>query len=151
MLDFSAAQRKALIVMCCLLAVLLLTAGYLRLVRGSGPLHTLFIQPTPMQAPTAETSASGSAPVAKGLPRSSLPASVPAPVPATSTNPVNLNAASTAQLQSIPEIGPVLASRIVRYREIHGAFNRPEDLLKVQGIGRVTLERIRPFVTCGAQ
>ena len=52
--------------------------------------------------------------------------------------PVNLNTAAVEELGALPGIGPVLADRIVEARP----FDKPEDLLKVSGIGRTTLERI---------
>ena len=59
---------------------------------------------------------------------------------------VNINAASAAELQELPGIGPVLAAAIVEYREEHGAFGSAEELMEVYGIGPVKLEEMRPFV-----
>lgn len=60
---------------------------------------------------------------------------------------VNINTADVALLETIPGIGPTVASRIVAYREENGPFERVEDLSKVAGIGPETLEKIRPYVT----
>ncbi len=60
---------------------------------------------------------------------------------------VNINTADAALLETIPGIGPTVASRIVAYREENGPFERVEDLTKVAGIGPETLEQIRPYVT----
>ncbi|HWP51882.1 MAG TPA: ComEA family DNA-binding protein [Clostridia bacterium] len=49
---------------------------------------------------------------------------------------VNLNLATTEELQELPKIGPVLASEIIAYREIHGGFSQKEELLQVKGIGQ---------------
>ena len=68
-----------------------------------------------------------------------------APKPAT----VDVNRASAADLQSVPGIGKSLAQRIVDFREKNGPFSKIDDLLKVQGIGEKSLERIRPFLTVG--
>jgi len=46
-------------------------------------------------------------------------------------------------------IGETLAKRIVAFREEHGPYSRTEDLMKVQGIGEKSLEKIRPHVTVG--
>lgn len=60
---------------------------------------------------------------------------------------VNLNSASQAELETLPGIGPVTAAAIVEWRERHGGFTAVEDLLEVDGIGEVTLERLAPLVS----
>lgn len=60
--------------------------------------------------------------------------------------PIDVNTADAATLTRLPRIGPAIAQRIVAYREQHGPFRTPEDLLKVKGIGPKTLERIRPHI-----
>ena len=60
--------------------------------------------------------------------------------------PVDLNAASPEQLDTLPGIGPALAARIVAYREEHGPFTEVEQLNKVKGIGVRTLEKLRPLL-----
>jgi len=67
---------------------------------------------------------------------------------ATSTtrqSPLDLNQATTEQLEALPGIGPVRAEAIVRYREARGPFRRVEDLKQIAGIGEKTLEGLRPF------
>lgn len=59
---------------------------------------------------------------------------------------IDLNRAEAGALQVLPGVGPSLADRIVRDREVHGAFKGPEDLDRVPGIGPALLERIRPHV-----
>ena len=49
--------------------------------------------------------------------------------------PVDLNTASLEELDTLPGIGPKTAQAIVEYRETHGTFVSPEDLLQVRGIG----------------
>lgn len=56
---------------------------------------------------------------------------------------VNINRGTKAEFDSLTGIGPVLASRIISYRNQNGPFMAIEDLLKVSGIGNKTLERIR--------
>lgn len=63
------------------------------------------------------------------------------------TDRVNLNAASAADLQELPGIGPALAERIVAHRTEHGPFRTVEDLKKVAGIGPKTFERLKDLVT----
>jgi competence protein ComEA len=60
---------------------------------------------------------------------------------------VNINRATKSELDSLTGIGPVIATRIISYRNQNGAFLTIEDLLKVSGIGEKTLERIRSRIT----
>lgn len=60
------------------------------------------------------------------------------------TGVININRATKAEFDSLTGIGPVIASRIINYRNINGPFLALDDLLKVSGIGSKTLERIRP-------
>lgn len=62
---------------------------------------------------------------------------------------VNINTASVSLLQTLPNIGSVLAQRIVDYREENGNFSVPEDLLMVEGIGEKRLDEIREYITVG--
>jgi competence protein ComEA len=54
---------------------------------------------------------------------------------AQSTQPINLNTATVAQLETLPGIGPSLATAIVQEREQHGAFKSVQDLRRVSGLG----------------
>ncbi|NOZ55173.1 MAG: helix-hairpin-helix domain-containing protein [Calditrichaeota bacterium] len=58
----------------------------------------------------------------------------------------DLNRAGVEELQRLPRVGPVMARRIVQYRDRVGRFTSVEQLLEVKGIGRKTLERLRPYV-----
>jgi competence ComEA-like helix-hairpin-helix protein len=49
--------------------------------------------------------------------------------------PVNLNTGTEAELSGLPGIGPVLAHRIVDYRESNEGFERVQQLLEIRGIG----------------
>ena len=56
---------------------------------------------------------------------------------------VQLNRASSAELQSLPGIGAVIAERVIEHRTKIGGFTSIDQLLEVQGIGVRTLERFR--------
>ncbi len=60
---------------------------------------------------------------------------------------IDINRAEPWLLEALPDIGEVLAQRIVDYCSINGPFQRIEDLLKVSGIGEATFEKIRDFIT----
>lgn len=63
--------------------------------------------------------------------------------------PVDINTAAAEELQNLPGVGPVLAQRIVEYREANGPFASMEDLLGVKGIGEATLDKFRDRITVG--
>lgn len=65
------------------------------------------------------------------------------------TRKVNINTADLAELMTIPQIGEVLAQRIIDYRTEHGNFKSISELTKVSGIGEKTLEAIKDYVTVG--
>ena len=62
------------------------------------------------------------------------------------STPLDLNRAAMADLVRLPGVGPVLARRILETRAAVGRFAAVDDLATVQGVGRVKLERLRPFV-----
>jgi competence ComEA-like helix-hairpin-helix protein len=59
---------------------------------------------------------------------------------------LNINTATTKELQQLPFIGADRARAITRYRRKNGPFTTPEDLLKVKDVGKKTLEAIRPYL-----
>lgn len=67
---------------------------------------------------------------------------------ATSTK-VNINTADLALLDTLPGVGPVLAQRILDYRQENGLFTSPEDLKEVSGIGDKTYEKMEALITVG--
>lgn len=60
---------------------------------------------------------------------------------------VNLNTASSSDLETLPRVGPATAERIIAWRETNGRFDAVEDLLNVPGIGDKTFESLKELVT----
>ncbi|MGM7778617.1 helix-hairpin-helix domain-containing protein [Arthrobacter sp. KNU-44] len=60
---------------------------------------------------------------------------------------LNLNTATVEELDALPKVGPVLAKRIVEWREQHGPFASVEDLDAVDGVGPKMMETLLPLVT----
>ncbi len=74
----------------------------------------------------------------------------PMPEVVTSTTElINLNIASQAELESLPGIGPTTALKIIEYRDANGPFLSAEDIINVSGIGPGTYERIKDLITVG--
>ncbi|MCH6559245.1 helix-hairpin-helix domain-containing protein [candidate division KSB1 bacterium] len=60
---------------------------------------------------------------------------------------IDINFAGEEELQLIPRIGPVLAQRIIQYRQENGRFGRLEELKQVKGIGKATFKKIIPYIS----
>ncbi|MFH1563253.1 MAG: ComEA family DNA-binding protein [Nitrospirota bacterium] len=60
---------------------------------------------------------------------------------------VNLNTASLKEIESLPKIGPVIAKKIIEYRNANGGFKSIEEIMEVRGIGEKTYEKIRELIT----
>jgi competence protein ComEA len=65
------------------------------------------------------------------------------------SQPVNVNTASSAQLQLVPGIGPVTAEKILQMRKSYGAFKSVDDLMAIRGIGPKRLEKMKKYLTVG--
>jgi competence protein ComEA len=87
--------------------------------------------PTPQNAPTTPAQTPGAAQTPTAVAK------------------IDINTATLEELQTLPGIGPVLAQRIIEYRETYGPFVDIEELLNVKGIGESLLERIRDLITVG--
>lgn len=62
---------------------------------------------------------------------------------------VNINTATSRQLQELSGIGEAKAAAIIEYRETHDGFSDISELLNVSGIGEAIYEKIRDYVTVG--
>ena len=60
---------------------------------------------------------------------------------------VDVNAATAAELERLPRIGPALAARIVAYRDSAGPFGSLEALEQVKGVGPAMAKALAPRVT----
>jgi len=61
---------------------------------------------------------------------------------------ININKATVGELCTLKRIGPSYAQRIVDYREKNGPFEKPEDIMKVTGIGLKTFEANKEIIVC---
>ena len=56
---------------------------------------------------------------------------------------VNINTADEKELDKLPGVGPAMAKRIVEYRTENGAFQSPEEIKRVKGIGDAKYEKMK--------
>ena len=63
--------------------------------------------------------------------------------------PVNINTATSEQLQTVPGIGPATADKILQMRKSYGSFKSVDDLLAIRGIGPKRLDKMRKYLTVG--
>lgn len=62
---------------------------------------------------------------------------------------VNLNTATSAELETLPGVGAKMAARIIEYRQKKGPFKKIEELMNVQGIGEKNFLKLKPQLTVG--
>ena len=60
---------------------------------------------------------------------------------------VNINTASSVELQTLPGVGAATATRILEYRQKNGGFKKVEDIMNVRGIGEKTFLKLKPLIT----
>ena len=63
--------------------------------------------------------------------------------------PVNINVATSEELQQVPGIGPATADKILQMRKSYGAFKSVDDLLAIRGLGPKRLDKMRKYLTVG--
>jgi competence protein ComEA len=91
------------------------------------------------------------------FPRAGEPEPLPAPVGsapagaagggAAHAGPVDLNTATSDELDTLPGVGPATAAAIIEHRERNGPFQSVDDLLDVPGIGEAKLAQLRDLVS----
>lgn len=59
---------------------------------------------------------------------------------------VNLNTATLEELDALPGVGPSTAKNIIAYREAHGGFAAPEEIMNVKRIGEKTFDKLKEFI-----
>lgn len=124
------------------LLCLCFTIGYF-VGRGAG-VNVISVEPLASVAPSYATQNS---PNVSFEPPSNAPAAS-ATVPNVFSK-ININTASLAKLDELPEIGPVLAQSIIDYREIVGGFKSIEQIKDVDGIGDKTFTTMKDMITVG--
>ena len=72
------------------------------------------------------------------------------PPVAASTDIVNLNNATAAQIATLPGIGLKTAELVVQYREKNGPFKKIEEIMNVRGVGEKSFLRIKDRLTVAA-
>jgi competence protein ComEA len=92
--------------------------------------------PAPQQRAPAE---------AKPRTTPALPAGAAGPAAA----PIRLNRVTARELEALPGVGPVLAARIIAYRDSVGGIRTFEQLDEVKGIGPAMLARLKPLLDLG--
>lgn len=58
---------------------------------------------------------------------------------------ININTASKVQLMKLPGIGESTADKIIEFRK-NSLFDKPEDIMKVKGIGQKKFEKMKPYI-----
>jgi len=135
-LAWTPAERRGVMVVALLLAI----GTVYDLARGRGR------TPPPRDVPATVTVTVAPPPAGAA---GALPDSQATPAARAGAARVDLNQATTSELDALPGIGPVLAGRIVSHRVEHGPYRAVDDLLDVPGIGPTLLERLRPRVSAG--
>jgi competence protein ComEA len=111
-------------------------------VPGVGPALLAGITPhVDLPAGPVGAAAPGAAPGAR-----SGPAAPAASHAGTAPLPIDVNRATPDELQRLPGVGPVLARRIVDWREANGPFRHAAELERVPGIGPRMREKLQPYV-----
>lgn len=124
-------KKTAGILLALLAAFLLLTSGYFLGRRTGNGVRITAEQPLPVVSSEA---------ISRQLPAGNRAATQ-------SEELLNINTATAEQLEQLPQIGEVIAARIVAYRELHGAFGSITELMNVEGIGEGRMNAIMDYIT----
>ena len=94
---------------------------------------------------------SAQTPKAQASKTSAAKASPAGRVRATPASPVNINAATAAQLQTLPGVGASTAQRILDYRQKNGGFKKIEELMNVRGVGEKSFLKLKPLIVVSGE
>lgn len=108
---------------------------------------TVVETPAPAPAESTSTTDTTTATTATAQPDTST-ASTTADTPSAPAL-ININTAEQATLESLPKIGPVIASAIIAYRTEKGPFREISEIKNVKGIGQAIFENIQSLITVG--
>jgi competence protein ComEA len=64
---------------------------------------------------------------------------------------LNVNTATQSELEGVKGLGPEKAKAIIAYRETNGNFKHLEDLDKVKGFGKASIDKLRGELTVGPE
>ena len=105
--------------------------------------------PVPAPVPSSATEPPPSPPPPTPAPPPQQVESPQPPPPPPPAEKININTAGYEELQGITGVGPVIAQRIIDYRNMNGLFQQIEDLKNVDDIGEVNFEKMRNEITVG--
>ncbi|MEK7203720.1 MAG: helix-hairpin-helix domain-containing protein [Patescibacteria group bacterium] len=111
------------------------------------PLVQNIIKTTPKNTPSKSTFLPTPTPQISILPTPS-----PSPTLTFGSTPkqsdkININTANVSELEKITGVGPVIAKRIIDYRNTYGPFKKIEDIKNIKGIGDVNFEKMKDEIT----
>jgi competence protein ComEA len=67
--------------------------------------------------------------------------------PNKASDKININSASSDELQKLPQVGPKVAQRIIDFRKQNGPFKKAEELMKVTGIGEKIYAKLKDLIS----